>query len=502
MTNSDPLNRIKSIQLKAEALRQELKDWEYEFATANGGRKAGRDDIKANHQIASKYKAYNHLRNALSGKENINRSSSSASNHHDHHDQPKKRKTHPPSQQTSSTPRKIAKTSFTATPSKQLHPSQLDPYESPSTVRALFTPARLKTSIGPTPQKNGKVLGLFDLLPSRTPSRPKHQESPRKQLPVAETPTRKQSSAGNVPKDITKDEDEVDILEATRLLFRTPTAPCSINVLATTPSQPSVSKLQFTTPSFLRRSNQLPSTVNEENDPTLSPIAARMPKKPLFRGLSSIVQDLRKMEKEKEDDDLEMLREIEAEDMNTGNVQVGDSQVTRIGNEDEDDNGDEKSKEGLDRNGKPLRAWKKKGQKRQTRRSVLRPVRKPLKRLPVVEERDTGDEEGGEELVAIAETQVHPGTGHEDKICNTDTDELHSIHEEGSDSDGSFTISPSSKQTINQSKKPSPKPDEDKTSKVKKAVRKISATAHANYRALKIRNKNSKGRSRFGRGRR
>jgi DNA replication and checkpoint protein len=27
-------------------LRQELKDWEKEFADANSGRKAGRDDIK------------------------------------------------------------------------------------------------------------------------------------------------------------------------------------------------------------------------------------------------------------------------------------------------------------------------------------------------------------------------------------------------------------------------------------------------------------------------
>lgn len=35
----------------ATAVRQELKIWEKEFAAANGGRKAGRDDIKQNPHI-------------------------------------------------------------------------------------------------------------------------------------------------------------------------------------------------------------------------------------------------------------------------------------------------------------------------------------------------------------------------------------------------------------------------------------------------------------------
>lgn len=33
------------------SLRQELKEWEKTFAIANGGRKAGRDDIKKNPAI-------------------------------------------------------------------------------------------------------------------------------------------------------------------------------------------------------------------------------------------------------------------------------------------------------------------------------------------------------------------------------------------------------------------------------------------------------------------
>jgi hypothetical protein len=34
------------VQKQLTILRQELKVWEREFAAANGGRKAGRDDIK------------------------------------------------------------------------------------------------------------------------------------------------------------------------------------------------------------------------------------------------------------------------------------------------------------------------------------------------------------------------------------------------------------------------------------------------------------------------
>lgn len=35
------------------SLRAELKEWEHTFATNNGGRKAGRDDIKRNGEIGT-----------------------------------------------------------------------------------------------------------------------------------------------------------------------------------------------------------------------------------------------------------------------------------------------------------------------------------------------------------------------------------------------------------------------------------------------------------------
>jgi hypothetical protein len=38
--------RTQSLTEQSTTLRQELKEWEKTFAAANGGRKAGRDDIK------------------------------------------------------------------------------------------------------------------------------------------------------------------------------------------------------------------------------------------------------------------------------------------------------------------------------------------------------------------------------------------------------------------------------------------------------------------------
>ena len=50
------------------------------------------------------------------------------------------------------------------TPLKFVHSAEVDPYHSPSIVRSLqFTPSHLR-AVGPTPQRDGKVLGIFDLL--------------------------------------------------------------------------------------------------------------------------------------------------------------------------------------------------------------------------------------------------------------------------------------------------------------------------------------------------
>jgi hypothetical protein len=42
---------IDEIEQRCDVLRQDLKVWEKKFAAQNNGRKAGRDDIKANAEI-------------------------------------------------------------------------------------------------------------------------------------------------------------------------------------------------------------------------------------------------------------------------------------------------------------------------------------------------------------------------------------------------------------------------------------------------------------------
>ncbi|RPA84415.1 hypothetical protein BJ508DRAFT_323686, partial [Ascobolus immersus RN42] len=47
-------------------LKLELKEWENTWAAEHDGRKPSREDIKANPEIAAKYKAYSKLRKASS----------------------------------------------------------------------------------------------------------------------------------------------------------------------------------------------------------------------------------------------------------------------------------------------------------------------------------------------------------------------------------------------------------------------------------------------------
>lgn len=44
---------VTEIEQRCNALRNDLKIWEKTFAAQNGGRKAGRDDIKANEDICT-----------------------------------------------------------------------------------------------------------------------------------------------------------------------------------------------------------------------------------------------------------------------------------------------------------------------------------------------------------------------------------------------------------------------------------------------------------------
>lgn len=493
--------------------------------------------------LVAKYKEYGRLKaleSSLSRRENRQESSDLQS---------KKRKhaspTGPDSAQPVATPRKSAKGLF-ATPSnnrnKQIN--HVDEFVSPSTFRKLFSPSAhrqsgpapspLKAAIGPTPQRDGKALGLFDMLSesggsNATPSAKKQKDflaagfltpsKPKTFEPIAEVP---------------EEEEE----ESTRL-SRTPASPTKqfylANLFATpttmryaamvekdddredqeiarpvieAPASPEANTSE--TPSFLRRANfnRLPPPTSNDQSAGLSPIASRKPLQFAGRGLSHLVQGLREMEEEREDDEWDMLREIEAE-QEAANFQVPQSQ-------------------GMPENQRP---YKKKGQKRTTRRVIMRPVAprpkpRPNSTLPPVEEYPESDDE----LVAVPETQLPAGSEVVDDTYNGEDagDGVASLHtmsepesdpeEPDADSDddpeygepsGPLARAKSFSERIREAvsmSKPPPKeeplkgaPALEKEEKAPKTrMIKANSQAHTNYRSLKIHHRGgSRGHGRF-----
>ncbi|KAF4972905.1 hypothetical protein FZEAL_9485 [Fusarium zealandicum] len=445
---------------QSQQLRLDLKNWETGWANAHKGKKPGRGDIKANHEIASKYKQYNKLRDIISGKI----------------PPPAQEETRPRKRQSDTFPTQTPtkRTKHAETPSKnrtQDHDEDL--MNTPAISRKLFSPASV-TSVGPTPQRDGVVLGLFDLMVEKelgTPSKKNSATKANAGRRIDATPSKRSA---------TMDEEPSEKLGRTPMSsskrqrlnhFMTPLKNRDGNVEAVTPS--SVSKLQFDTPAFLKR-NSLP--VLDENGDFDAPAPLRLPRKPFTRGLSEIVASLRKVEEEHLDDDLDALHEVENEE--TGEPQpktlfppkpkddvlVEDSQTPQLPLGGFDDEGlyDSPVEDGVNRDGNQLRVYKKKGQKRTTRMVKMRPTR--TKRPENMGQNPQSDVENED---AISEAQ--PGG-----------DDLG----DGSDFEDAVQKKPTKK-------KPAQKPHKEGT--VKKAVRKVNELAHANFQRLKLRNYGAKG---------
>ena len=381
------------------------------------------------------------------------------------------------------------------TPSKtSTHPWEIDPYESPSMIRNLFTPSK-RTAIGPTPQKDGQVLGIFDLLEeNRTPTGAADgsgatlqsiHATPRKfNNEIHETPRHAQtpSSKGKLP-----------VLNR----FATPLAsPHPNEQTGITPS--SISKLHFSTPSFLRRDSQwlqLPAANDNDENLGLSPEPIRVPRKPLIRGLSTILAGLRKIEEEAADEDLDALHEMEDDihskdhpDTNQkvpatkGIELVVDSQPRLpLGGFDDEamfDSEPEMEKPTLGRDGKSLQPFKKKGLKRTTRLVKMKPSRsKPQAQLE--HPQDDSEDELTQAAEMIPETQADHAAGFTD-ARNFD-----------SDSQSEYTASEGGTRyrRPNQGKRK----DLPKDGKIKAVSRKANVMVHQNFKRLKLRNSGAKG---------
>lgn len=410
---------------------------------------------------AQKYKDYNKLRDIIAGKLVPPPDTSASKQKYD------KRKS---DVAPAGTPMKRAK--HAETPSKRLAPPNGGEYmNSPAVSRKLFSPAPV-TSVGPTPQRDGKVLGLFDLLVER------EFKSPLKGTTASShaTPSKRR---GSLSEDATANLGRTPSSTSKRKLFSTPMKKRDGQNMAGTPT--SVSKLQFDTPAFLKR-HSLP-TLDENTTFDAPPL--RLPRKPLVRGLSEIVASLRKVEEEALDDDLEALREAEAEaEAELGgpiqpptrpqnpeprrDILEPDSQAKQLplGGFDDEGRYDSATEDAVDRDGRPMKVFKKKGQKRTTRRANMRPVRtKRPTNLAEGNESDKDEDDQG----TIPDTQAQ--TGRSDVAGESD-DEFQNEDD-----------TPDAK-----AKKPV-----KKEGVVKKAARKVNQLAHANFHRLKLRNNGAKG---------
>ncbi|OJJ72046.1 hypothetical protein ASPBRDRAFT_196166 [Aspergillus brasiliensis CBS 101740] len=545
-------------------LRAQLKEWERAFADANGGRKADRSDIKKVPEIAAKYKEYSRLKALETSSDKTDKNPVQLE------ERPKKRKhTSPNGPSTSlatSTPRKTAKGAAAfETPSKSRpvatsHPSEVDPYDSPSVLRRLFSPSThqtpLKTAIGPTPQRDGKALGLFDLLSESggSTATPSATRIASLRDTAVQTPSRRRKQLDTIAEEGEEEEDDEDDNSPRgartpassgkkwmlSTLFATPTTwryammenenqgpryPAYIRTedTAAKPTEPHAGPNSEETPSFLRRSTatRYNPTNHTADDGGLSPIAVR--KRPQFvgKGLSALVQGLRDMEEEQMQDDMDVLHEIEAEQSQQQQEQaagaVADSQTQQYPPTEE------------------TRPFKKKGQKRTTRKVRMKPVTSKPKaepQLPVSDDEEEDNQNADADIVPETQYLNIPGT----EAHDTDEDDLHSLHslsrsEPDLDPDYDYdedeealskpparskSFSERMKEAIEADKLQAPAKAEEDTEKEKEKkkttkskaqtqtqtqprARKINPAAHANYRSLKLRNRGSKGRGRFGR---
>ena len=261
-----------------------------------------------------------------------------------------------------------------------------------------------------------------------------------------------------------------------------------------------VSSFRFDdTPAFLRRDSQR-ADMGKENLPanegvfSWSPVAIRKPPKAAGRALSALLRGLRAMEDEDLDQEWDVLREMESKNTSRKSLeqpkvlksrsQQPDMPLGPDGGLESDEDGVEYADEGKGRDGKPLKVWKKKGQKRTTRRVLIKPNTAKWKPEPAwkADQADRDDEDD------VAETQT------------PSTDRSKSF---GRDSDGDEDMEGSQRATgaRNVRKCGLGKILETKKGSAKSVKKKINATAHANFRALHIKNKQSKVKKggRFGR---
>ncbi|KAK9365410.1 DNA replication/checkpoint protein [Lipomyces kononenkoae] len=153
-----------------EQLKIAIKSWEHEFQN-RFGRQPEKQDIKQNPDIAAKYKEYHRAKSSVAGsKENIEKGESRSHHRHRYHNKGKQhrsdndREASPsPRNESYHTPKRVRRDDrdVSSTPTKSASKAE---YDSPCSGK--FVGRRRVTAIGPTPQAEGRVLGIFDITNS------------------------------------------------------------------------------------------------------------------------------------------------------------------------------------------------------------------------------------------------------------------------------------------------------------------------------------------------
>ncbi|KAK6543202.1 DNA replication regulator sld2 [Orbilia ellipsospora] len=361
---SADMDRLRHLKLK-------IKTWEKEFAIKNDGRPPARQDISSNLKMAARYSEYQKLKKIL-------RSEYSQPSQPDR--APISSTPCKPSSNNTSTPLNQSSNPFFFTPTTR--PEVLGQLGSPSASAVRRLKWIAKGYVSPTPQKNGRVLGLFDKLPGSTPTPPKRtRDADDKALLAKLSDSAKKNTTSSQP--ILEDSDEEDgytPLDPTtpsrkrRYEFQTPLAKKS------RPNSNDPDPLA--TPAIFRQ-HSYSLELKETGSPISPDIQRFLPNRGMIgkmKPLSTLVKELREMQDKEEDPGADVLRELEQSELNLQQTDVGD-------NNSPNELTLEKT-EGLatvvsagDADGLAVRTttkpsiYKKKGQKRQTRRVKIRPVR-------------------------------------------------------------------------------------------------------------------------------
>ena len=278
--------------------------------------------------------------------------------------------------------------------------------------------------------------------------------------------------------------------------------------------------------------------------PTGPPTLRRYKSTP--KPLSEILRGLRKMEDEQHDDDMDALHELESGELNVraADLRAGSQEAAAS------------EKETQDGKQKVAKVWKKKGQKRTTRRAIMRPVRVKPQQAPRYVARET-ESESEDEISRVEPTQqktsnAEPQAGENESgppsadelsspadmlAHNKDRDDFGSDADFDDANDGNGLADDDNDDNRSKIRKRSSRKDKASKTKSQKPgsrTRKLeddkatakeggdgvnnakpgkrntinpNAVSHMNFRSLKIRNKNSKAKAggrfgkRFGRGR-